>query len=49
MMTGMLSLLIFLGLLIIVTIDHPFAGSVKVEPQALVRVLEDFYLSNSRQ
>ncbi|MEA1833924.1 DUF4239 domain-containing protein [Methylobacterium durans] len=41
-MTGMLSILIFSGLLVIVAIDHPFAGSVRVEPEALDRVLESF-------
>ena len=42
MMTGALSLLILSGLLIIVVIDHPFAGSVKVGPEPLAAVLEDF-------
>jgi hypothetical protein len=42
MMTGILSILIFSGLLIIIVVDHPFAGSVKVEPEALAAVLEDF-------
>ena len=41
-MTGMLSVLIFSGLLIIVAIDHPFAGSVSVRPEALRAVLDDF-------
>ncbi len=41
-MTGILSLLIFSGLLTVVAIDHPFAGSVKVGPEPLVFVLEDF-------
>ncbi len=41
-MTGALSVLMFSGLLIIVAIDHPFAGSVKVGPEPLVLVLEDF-------
>lgn len=41
MMTGILTLLIFSGLLIIVAIDHPFAGSVQVSPEALTAVLED--------
>jgi hypothetical protein len=27
---------------VIIAIDHPFAGSVKVQPEALVAVLEDF-------
>ncbi len=42
MMTGILSVLIFSGLLIIIAIDHPFAGSVKVGPEALSAVLEEF-------
>ncbi len=42
MMTGALSLLIFSGLLIIIAIDHPFAGSVKVGSEALSAVVEDF-------
>ncbi len=41
-MTGFLSLLIFSGLLVIVAVDHPFAGSVKVLPEALSRVVETF-------
>jgi hypothetical protein len=42
MMTGALAVLIFAGLLTIVAIDHPFAGSVKVGPEALSKVIEDF-------
>ena len=37
-----LSLLIFSGLLTIIAIDHPFAGTVKVGPEAIAGVLEDF-------
>jgi hypothetical protein len=40
-MTGVLALLIFSGLLIIVMIDRPFAGTVSVRPEALAAVLED--------
>ena len=40
-MTGALSILIFSGLLTVVVIDRPFAGGVKVEPNALVYVLRD--------
>ncbi len=40
-MTGVLTLLIFSGLIIIVAIDRPFAGSIQVSPEALVAVLED--------
>ncbi|MBV8851196.1 MAG: DUF4239 domain-containing protein [Methylobacteriaceae bacterium] len=42
LMTGMLSLLIFAGLFVIVAIDRPFAGSVKVQPEALQKVYEEF-------
>jgi hypothetical protein len=41
MMTGILTFLIFSGLLIIVAIDRPFAGSIQVSPEALIAVLED--------
>jgi hypothetical protein len=41
LMTGALSLLIFSGLLIIIAIDHPFAGSVKVGSEPLSAVVED--------
>jgi hypothetical protein len=41
-MTGALSLLIFAGLLIIIAIDHPFAGTVRVDPEPLERALADF-------
>lgn len=41
MMTGALTLLIFSGLLVIMTIDQPFAGAVKVHPEALVEVLAE--------
>jgi hypothetical protein len=41
-MTGLLSVLIFSGLLIIIVIDQPFAGAVKVQPDAFAKVLEDF-------
>ena len=42
LMTGVLSILIFAGLLTIIAIDHPFAGTVKVGPEALVSVVRDF-------
>jgi hypothetical protein len=41
-MTGALSILIFAGLLTVVTIDYPFAGTVKVGPEALAAVVKDF-------
>jgi len=40
-MTGGVTMLIFCGLFVIVAIDHPFAGTVKVQPEALVDVLHD--------
>ena len=42
MMSGALSVLVFSGLFVIVAIDHPFTGPVKVQPEALAAVLEDF-------
>ncbi len=42
LMTGVLSILIFAGLLTIIAIDHPFAGTVKVGPDALSEVLVDY-------
>ena len=42
LMTGVLSILIFAGLLTIIAIDHPFAGTVKVGPEALSQVVRDF-------
>ncbi len=42
MMTGLLALLIFSELLIIIAVDRPFTGTVKVEPDALATVLADF-------
>ena len=43
-MTALLSILIFSELFIIVAIDRPFSGTVKVEPTALANVLADFKL-----
>jgi hypothetical protein len=42
LMTGILSFLIFSGLLVVIAISYPFAGSVKIQPEALSAVLEDF-------
>jgi hypothetical protein len=47
-MTGLLSMLSFSGLLVIIVIDHPFAGVVKVQPDALAKVLAEFGTSNGR-
>lgn len=42
MMTGILSIIVFMGLLVIVSIDHPFTGSVHVGSDPLQSVIEDF-------
>jgi hypothetical protein len=47
-MSAALSILIFGGLLTIVAIDHPFAGTVHVGPEALTAVVEDFGDAGSR-
>jgi Na+/melibiose symporter-like transporter len=41
-MTGILSLLVFVGLLVIVSIDHPFTGPTHVDSEPLQAVIEDF-------
>ena len=41
-MTGLLTSLIFSGLLIVVLVDRPFSGSVTVKPDALAKVLAEF-------
>jgi Protein of unknown function (DUF4239) len=40
-MTALLAMVIFSELLIIIAIDRPFTGAVKVEPNALAAVLAD--------
>jgi Protein of unknown function (DUF4239) len=42
LMTGMLTFIIFSGLLTAIVIDYPFVGVVKVHPNALAEVLTDF-------
>jgi Protein of unknown function (DUF4239) len=42
LMTGILSVLVFMGLLAIVSIDHPFTGPTHVDSAPLHAVLEDF-------
>jgi hypothetical protein len=42
LMTGALSVMIFAGLLTVVAYAHPFAGTVKVGPEALADVVKDF-------
>jgi Protein of unknown function (DUF4239) len=40
-MTGVLSLLVTLGLVVIISVDHPFTGPVYIHPDALATVLEE--------
>ena len=42
MMTGVLSVLVFMGLLVIVSINHPFTGPVHIGSEPLQDVIEDF-------
>jgi hypothetical protein len=42
LMTGTLSLLILGGLLIIIAVDYPFTGAIRVDPAPLEQVLRDF-------
>jgi uncharacterized integral membrane protein len=42
MMTGVLSVLVFMGLLVIVSINHPFTGPVHIGSEPLQHVIEDF-------
>ncbi len=42
MMTGILTVIVFMGLFVIVSIDHPFTGPVHIESTPLETVLEDF-------
>jgi hypothetical protein len=41
-MIGGLSAIVFLGLFVIVSYDHPFTGDVAVEAHPLKQVLQDF-------
>ena len=43
-MTGVLSVLVTFGLVVIVATDHPFTGPVFIHPDPLVNVLADFGL-----
>jgi len=47
LMTALLAILMLSELFIIVAIDRPFTGAVKVEPNALAEVLKDFGPSTS--
>ncbi len=42
LMTGILSIIVFMGLFVIVSIDHPFTGPVHIDSRPLQRVLVDF-------
>ncbi len=42
LMTGALTLIVFMGLLVIVSINHPFTGPVHIDSEPLRLVLEDF-------
>jgi hypothetical protein len=42
LMSGMLSVLVSMVLLVIVVVDHPYAGYVRVTPESLRLVLEEF-------
>jgi hypothetical protein len=42
LMTAILTLIVFMGLFVIVSIDHPFTGPVHINPEPLRMVLEDF-------
>lgn len=42
LMTGILTFIVFMGLFVIVAIDHPFTGPVHVDGLPLLRVITDF-------
>jgi hypothetical protein len=42
MMSAILTFIVFMGLFVIISIDHPFTGPVHVDGSPLERVLEDF-------
>jgi hypothetical protein len=41
-MTGVLSILVTMGLVVILSIDHPFTGPVFIHPEPLKSVLAEF-------
>ena len=41
-MTGALSVLVTMGLVVIVSIDHPFTGPIHIHPHPLEAVLAEF-------
>ena len=42
LMTGILSLIVFMGLFVIVSINHPFTGPAHIDSEPLQAVLDDF-------
>ena len=42
LMTGVLALIVFMGLLVIVSLNHPFTGAVYIDSEPLQLVLHDF-------
>jgi len=42
LMTGLLAISVFLGLLVILSINRPFTGDVSVNAEPLMAVLRDF-------
>jgi hypothetical protein len=42
LMTGILSVLVTTGLVVIVSLDHPFTGPIHIQPEPLATVLSDF-------
>jgi hypothetical protein len=47
-MSGMLAAVTFMGLFIVVAIDHPFTGSISVRPDAMEAALETLNQMNER-
>ena len=47
LMTGILALIVFMGLFVIVSVDHPFTGPVHIHGAPLEAVLEDFAQAGS--
>jgi hypothetical protein len=41
-MTGVLALIVFMGLLVIVSLNHPFTGAVHIDSEPLQLALHDF-------
>jgi high-affinity Fe2+/Pb2+ permease len=43
LMTGVLTALVMLGLVVIISIDHPFTGAVRIDAAPIEQVLADFW------